>query len=157
MSSLAALGAAAVVALQAWWSQRRGNNGGGNGHAHRAYVGEVGGEAGAAPWLRRRWLKSGGRLGANVRTPNQLVNGGGVGGGGGGAGEARRRDGRGDHSSEAVVARNPSHGAGPSDLVRGAPYPSGAWRGYYRQGDSEHGVATFNLVFAADGALNGAG
>jgi hypothetical protein len=36
-------------------------------------------------------------------------------------------------------------------------YPSGPWRGYYKQGNREHGVVEFTLNFSADGSVTGEG
>jgi hypothetical protein len=137
VSAAVALAAAALVALQAWWACRKPSD------PHRAYVGDAQAAPGQSPWRRWRWLQrrgGGGRTGGG--RPPRGARGGGGEGGGEGAG---------------IVVANGEGGGAAGALVRGAAYPSGPWRGYYRQAGCEHGVATFNLAFAADGALTGAG
>jgi len=47
--------------------------------------------------------------------------------------------------------------AATSSIARAAPFPSGAWRGFYSQDGNQHGVCEFALHFRPDGSVRGKG
>ena len=103
---------------------------------HVAYVAlntDDGVDDGGGRQLENRWWAPPLSLGADGG------GGGGRGNGGGGGGTT------------------PGTAALETAVAAAAYYPSGAWRGYYVQAGSEHGVAEFDLSFRPDGAVTGGG